>query len=116
MRENIGVASITFDVYGARILPVMKNSLDMRGGRRRASRTATLDGGCVVYDTGFAVADKSFRLETQIQHLEWLERMVRLYRLVYISTAEGFFEAIPAGYGAKDGRAWIDFDITKELT
>jgi hypothetical protein len=116
MTQQIGISAIDYDPFGAMILPVLSDPAELYSGSRRTSRTATLDGGCVVYDTGFTVSDKTITIETCGQHFDWLARMVRIYRLVHVSWRDGVFVAIPSRYGKKGSRAWITLDITEEMT
>ncbi len=116
MRQNIGLSAIDFDPDGARVMCLLGDPAVLHTGRRRATRTATLDGGCVVYDTGYADADRSISIETEGSYQTWIEYMVRAYRLVRLSTADGVFLAVPARHTIRAGRAVIDLDITKRIT
>ena len=115
MRQYVGISSIAFDPDGARALPVYNDPAVLRQGARRATRTATLDGGCVVYDTGYADTDRSITIETDGSYMDWITYMVRTYRLVRLSTEDGVFLAVPARHSSRDGRAVINLDITQRI-
>jgi hypothetical protein len=69
--------------------------------RRRVNRVATLDGGSVVNDGGFADADRTLDLTWQPTSSATeaaVEYLVRTYAQVNVSTRAGFFRAIPATY------------------
>ncbi|TYT73257.1 hypothetical protein [Desulfobotulus mexicanus] len=112
---NIILTAPEFDLNGSRIMRQHPSAvLGNRSGSRRASRTATLDGGAVVYDTGYAAADRTINISTDIRHLPWLTRMVRLYGEVRVSTEEGLFFGVPSAWQAKDDRAGMEILILRE--
>ena len=112
---NIIITAPEFDPDGTRILRQEASALlENRSGSRRVSRTATLDGGAIPYDTGYAAADRTIRISTDIRHLDWLSRMVKLYAEVRVSTEEGLFYGIPSAWSAKNNRAGMDVLILRE--
>lgn len=77
--------------------------------RRRVNRVATLDGGAAFNDFGFADADRTIELRWRSQDRETgdaIDRLVRLYGTVHVSTRAGFFLAAPETYtpGATESR------------
>jgi len=110
------ISSITYDPSGARIMQLLGDPLAVRTSSRRATRTATLDGGCTVYDSGYAVADRRHDFTTCARHLDWLEYMVHTYRLVLVSTADGCYLAIPSRITGREGQAIITLDYTEQLS
>lgn len=115
MRTNIAISSITYDPFGSRILPVLRDVTALRAGARRATRTATLDGGCVVYDTGYAVADRRHDVDLDAAHLAFIEHIVQTYRLVHVSTTDGFFVAIPTRYAGQGERVRLTLEYTEQI-
>ena len=115
MRANIGLSAINFDPDGARLMPLLNDPAVLHTGARRAARTATLDGGCVVYDTGYADADRSITVETDGRYQGWIEYMVRAYRTVRFASVDGVFLAVPARHSMRDGRSIINLDIIEKI-
>ena len=116
IKHMASIATLTFDIDGARIFPQHPGSImPNNAGARRASRTATLDGGCVIYDTGYAAADRTLTLATDISYLEWFRRIVQFYGTVLVSTDEGLFRGVPQQWRARDGRAEIDIMVTGDI-
>ncbi len=116
MIKNIGVSAIEFDPLGARVMRQgADQELDNNRGARRTTRTATLDGGCEIYDTGYAPADRTIRVATGLEHLDWLARMVRLYNTVRVSTEAGCFLGTPRNWQANNNKAMIEILVTEEM-
>ena len=59
----IGISTITFDWDGSFILTNRDANLRLGSMGRRASKTATLDGGVYVYDTGLSQGDREFDVQ-----------------------------------------------------
>lgn len=59
----------------------------------RVSRTATLDGGCVITHSGVSHSDRTFRISTTINTNQkaLIEHIHRNSVLVHVSCSEGFF-------------------------
>ena len=104
-----------FDPDGTRAMEQAASALlENRSGSRRVSRTATLDGGAIAYDTGYGVADRTIKISTDIRHLGWLSRVVRQYSEVRVSTEEGLFYGVPSAWQAKGNKAGMEILILKE--
>ena len=115
MRLNIALSALEADLDGARILRQYPDAAaDNRTGARRTSRTATLDGGCVIYDTGYAPADRTIMVITDIVHLPWIERMGKFYSLIRVITEEGAFIGAPRQWSISNGRARLEILIKQE--
>jgi len=61
----IGFQSIAFSAYGPVVI-LDRGSAKTMDNRRRVSRSATLDGGCVITDRGFSDGDRTVRLRTDV--------------------------------------------------
>jgi len=60
----ISLAAINYDPQGAGIVRVAAESAQaMQSGQRRQTKTATLDGGSVLYDTGHTLSDMTWKLK-----------------------------------------------------
>ena len=102
----ISITALTYDPDGSRMLRLTpKAALALNTGGRRVSRTATLDGGAVVYDTGYAAADRTLRLTVQARDATvpaFLERMVRLHSLVRVASGHGVHVGVPEKWAHND--------------
>lgn len=108
----IGVSTLSYDLYGAAVLRCDPHShIRNLQGRRRATRTPTLDGGASVYDSGFCNADHEIVISTSMKHLNWLARIVKVYSLVLVVNSEGVFKTLPYRYWVQDGRVFCEFQI-----
>ncbi len=118
MARYVGISTVNYDPGGARAILMLNHPGDARTGARRANRTATLTGGCVVYDTGYADADRTVVVETEdtTANVEWIEYIVRAYRIVRVALEDGVYLAIPARHSVRNGRAVIELEITEKLT
>jgi hypothetical protein len=70
---------------------------DLYQAQRRASVTATLDGGVSVYDTGYSVADRTIRVRIRNATLEQVGAvayLIELYPRLIVSTRAGCFAAL----------------------
>lgn len=102
---KIGISTETYDLDGAKALN-NDPATDQKNndGARRVSRTATLDGGCVIYDNGYTAADRKFLVRTPDDNgtiAAWAERIFKNYTSITLSTQNGIFKAAPS-------RWWID--------
>jgi len=114
--NKIGVSTLVFDLFGAAVLKCdPERAMVNRQGRRRATRTPTLDGGASVYDTGYTPADRDILVTTNLAHLEWLKRICQVYSRVLVTTDEGAFLAVPHRYWANNNRANAEFLLIEEL-
>lgn len=93
----IGLSTETYDVSGAVLLPI--HLLNPYESARRGSVTATLDGGCAVYDTGYSVTDLTLRATlrnvTQAT-LVALRYLVTHYQQIVCSVEFGCFLVVPS--------------------
>lgn len=112
------MTTIDYDPDGVmqfRLLP--SSELGTRTGSRRVSRTATLDGGAEVYDTGYSAADRTFSLDllTNGAGAAWVERIVRTYALIRVSCRDGVFTAVPESWANEGRTVKLTLLITEEL-
>jgi hypothetical protein len=117
----IGISTIIIDPDGARYFErrelAMSSVLGNRSGSRRVSRTATLDGGCTVTDAGYAVADKTIRIECpnpSIEIVEFMAYIVQNYNTVLVCTEEGAFTGNPERFEVSEKAAQLTILITGE--
>lgn len=97
---------------------VITSETELETVGRRVSRTATLDGSAVVYDTGHSSGDRIFLLFfpgiTQADS-ETLQAWVKAYSTLYIATDESVFEAVPEEYKYARGRGQLRALVTSDL-
>ena len=120
---GIGVSAVTYDLSGAHYfrgceldgVAAAKN----RQGARRLTKTATLDGGCVVYDTGYAPSDRNIIIsvirpaENVVSLMAYL---VATYNQIVVSTAESVFVAVPERYYIEDnGSAVMVLSVVEQI-
>ena len=117
----IGISATVFDPLGARYFYrrelSMSSVVGNRSGSRRVSRTATLDGGCTVTDSGYAVADKTVKIECpnpSIEIIEFLAYIVQNYNTVRVCTEEGAFIGSPEHFDVSEKAAQLTILITGE--
>lgn len=85
----------------------------------RISRTATLDGGAVITNSGCSHADRtlvivadnvSFATETAIK------RMTSLSQTIWMSNREGIFSGVISQLSCKSGRVRFTYLVTEKIT
>ena len=117
IKHMAGIATLTYDLDGAKMFPQHPPSMmNNRKVSRRLTRTATLDGGATIYDTGYSAAARTLTLVTDISYLDWMERIVKTYSLVLVSTEEGLFKGAPRSSRIRNGRVEIDILVKEAIT
>ena len=87
--------------------------------RRRMNRVATLDGGAVVNDSGFSEADRTIDLKWKpsVEALEVLvDRLVRFYGRLNVSTRSGFYETAVEAYTPSDDESTLRLLVLSKLS
>ena len=114
----VGISSPVFDLSGAAVLPYAYAE-GAGNATRRVSRTATLDGGAVVTDTGYAVADNTLEIVAN-SALEAdyavLLRLTRLYSEVVVSTPDGVFTGSPSELKVDGTDVRLTVLVTEQLS
>lgn len=113
--RNIAISTFTFDLNGAHMVRHIGEIDALGESTRRATRTATLDGGALVYDTGFSASDRDIELTANGRHRAFFDRIVRTYRLVRVCTVDGVFSAIPARFRMNGRDATITLQIVEQI-
>ncbi len=61
----MGLAAPVYDPDGAGIIRMTPDAAMVpQGGKRRQTRTPTLDGGASLYDTGYTLSDEQWQIKT----------------------------------------------------
>lgn len=120
--NGIGISAIIFDTFGALYVDggelsaseALKNNMR----ERRSTRTATLDGGVSVYDTGYAAGDRDMEIRIPTPTREMIDfffYMVETYNLIMITMEDGAYYGVPQrAYLDNDGAAVLNIAITEE--
>lgn len=120
MRTGIGIATTVYDASGAWWIdaPGTDGLEQSRTGARRVSRTATLDGGCVYYDTGFSAADRDIDVRIPDATPADIARaayLVETYGEVTVSLDDGCYLCRPASYRVSGGVLSIRLMVTARI-
>jgi hypothetical protein len=116
---KIGINTLTYDLQGSMVFEQdAKTEIKNNTGSRRVSRTATLDGGAVAYDSGYSASDRNYTLATIDKTgsiATWAERLVTSYTLVKLITINGVFEAIPEKWRVDKNMVFVEFLIMSQV-
>jgi len=97
MMPVVGLCARTFDPLG---VVVLRNvyAPHRPDVARRVTRTATLDGGCSLYDGGHTVADATLTLTVPapaVDDITAVQRLCTLYPLLTLALADGCYDVAP---------------------
>ena len=119
----IGISTRIFDLNGARIL--RDDEIDQKyvctntDLQRRMSRTATLDGGVSIYDTGYAVGDRDITVRVSNASKEvvvFMAYLTKTYNEIVVTTNESAFIGVPGRvYVDSEGAAVLVINLTEEI-
>jgi hypothetical protein len=117
----IAIATQTYDLEGARVFRNTDRSRDMknRRGERRVSRTATLDGGCLIADMGYSDGDRTITVEepeADVAAVDFARYIIEHYNTVAVATEDGAYAAAPESYDVQDGILTISFLVAEKLS
>lgn len=115
----IGLAAQVFDLNGAVILERTDAESETAGISRRVQRTATLDGGAVINDTGYAAADRTLKIVAeQVGEAVFaaVARLVRSYSQIVVATRDGVFVGAPDNLRIDGGRLVLSVLVTEEIS
>ena len=119
--NGIGISATIFDTSGALYVDgsglAASEALKNNARERRATRTATLDGGVSVYDTGYSAGDRDMEVKVPAPSRELIDfffYMVETYNLIMITTEDGAYYGVPQrAYLDNDGAAVLNVAITE---
>jgi|GEM_PF-571313 len=119
----ISISTRVYDLNGARVF--RDDELDQkyvctnRDIQRRMSRTATLDGGVSVYDTGYAVGDRDITVRVpnaSPETIDFMAYLVQTYNEITVTTDESAFIGVPGRvYVDSEGAAVLVINLTEEI-
>jgi hypothetical protein len=113
----VALAAPTYDLSGAIVLDAQPDS-GLIGFARRVNRNATLDGGVVITDGGYADADRTLAVlvKPNAAQLATITRLAKLYPLLIVSTAEFCATAACSDITENSGRIRINLMIKSRLS
>jgi hypothetical protein len=119
-RRIIGISTIAVDAsISLRTFYIDKKTREeLNTYSRRISRTPTLDGAAVIYDAGYAVADKTIYVRVQIRNesvMYFFAWLVAAHNLIRICTDNGVYEAAPAKCWEENGYAILETLVTEQI-
>lgn len=115
----IALSTPTFDPAGTLILARPGPGSELISAARRVTRTATLDGGVAIADTGYSPGDRTVRLtipKASPAQIETVSRLVRLYPLITVCLRDGAYSAVPSNYDLRNGGITLILLLTAQLS
>lgn len=117
----IGISAKTFDLDGSKYLGLTDIYFGDSGFRdvsRRSTRTATIDGGVSLYDTGYTAGDRTFLVVTEATaaNVDFFTRLTKNYSEILITTEEGALNAHPKGVRLRSGKVTLTLQILSEAS
>jgi len=112
----IAISAPTYDTAGSIRIQELPSS-DTDTVRRRVNRVRTLDGGVVVNDGGFAHGDRDLLIRfkpTQAQ-FDAVQRLVRLYPQLDVSTRDGVFRCAPNTLETRNGETTLALLVIERM-
>ena len=116
---RVHISSVDFDLNGAVVLEVSDSDSDLGDTRRRMNRIATLDGGVVLNDFGFAEGDRSVSLSwtpVSAADEEAVAYLVRTHSRLRLACRLGCFEVAPESFKVQGGKATLSLLVVKKLS
>lgn len=116
----IGLASEVYDIIGDMVFSQANRLNNLNdAGSRRCTRTATLDGGCTVYDTGYSDSDNTVtvREENASQEaIDFAKYIVKSYGSIVVTMKDGAFLGVPSSWKVNDNSLDINILITEKIS
>ena len=101
----IHLSALLYDPLGHVAIQALQSS-EINDIERRVNRAKTLDGGVTINDGGYSAGDRTFRVRWRVGNeaeLRKVQRLVRTYALLTISSREGVFIAAPQSVRERNG-------------
>ena len=115
---RVHLSALTFDPLGAIWIDCLPDAT-LGETRRRMNRIATLDGGAVFNDSGYAEADRTIELRwkpTDAAREAQIERLVQIYSRLRVSTHKGVYIVAPQDYRPEAGQSRMTLLVAEKLT
>ena len=114
---NVSISAPVFDLNGSVWLSNVEAD-GLMAFERRNNRIPTLDGGAVIPDFGYSVADRTFNIIWPANSEAAVQAVIRLaktYSRLIISTNEGCFLGAPGPFSVSGGDAQFQILIKKRI-
>ena len=111
------VAPMTYNVNGALRFDKYNlnfSSTNLNNLARRSTRTATLDGSAVLYDTGHSVSDRIVILafyDSDASFSDYAKTVVEDYEKVWLFLNDGAYIANPKSYNIRRGNVVMTLEV-----
>ena len=118
MSMMIALSAIEYDPDGAGVLALRPDShAASRTGGRRQTKTATLDGGVSLYDTGYTITDQAWQVKVasypEAERL--IDHLCRNYQRIRVSTDFRHVEASIASWSVDGTDINVRLSVLEEL-
>lgn len=118
MMRRAWLTTPTYSIDGAIELRLSADA-DIDAVDRRVQRTATLDGGASVYDSGSSAADRVFDvslIDLPAASVDIIKGWVALYARLWFYTRESAWEVSPASFRMGRGGGQLRLLVTADRT
>lgn len=114
---RLSLCAPVYDTQG-HIWLTLAEGADMRTISRRANRKKTLDGGAAFNDFGHSPADRTLVVVFREERGEYrvVERLLKLYPFLIISTPDGVFYAKPVNLTQQGLKNTLRLLVKEELS
>lgn len=116
----IGISTMNYDEFGAMIFPLSDTDEAVNdSAARRCTRTATLDGGCEIYDTGYSDSDRTLRVkekDVDLTLIDFVKYIIQNYGLIVVTTRDGAYRGVPDSYNVKNGVLLFNILIESKIS
>lgn len=121
MIRTVGISTQTYDLNGAVLVRGITPDAEQenRNVRRRVTRTATLDGGCALYDTGYSASDRDILVEVDNPTdtlYDALQYLCRTYNLLTVAVRDGVFIVAPESCQIVQGKLQLRCLVKEALS
>ena len=115
----IAISTKAFDLIGSFILRDRDARIRLGSMSRRGTKTATLDGGVSVYDTGLSQGDREFEVQLTNPNAAFIDRIKYLmenHSSYIVTTREGVFTALLSSLNEAANRTSFTISIEAKVT
>jgi len=117
----IGISTQTYDLNGTRIFRQADYEAELAnlGLSRRVTRTATLDGGVAITDSGAVHGDRDISVkepDADEEAVAWGKYIVENYGLVTVTMSDGAYSGVPSDCVFSGGMMELKIMLTEKLS
>lgn len=116
----IAIATETYDVAGHKVFENSdREEILNESGARRCTRTATLDGGCEVYDTGYTDSDRVIQIhekDASQSMIDYVKYIIKNYSSIIVAVRDGVFKGVPGDYKYSDNVLMFNILVTERIS